>query len=561
MTDTNMADQTVFLPRAIGPYRIERELGAGAMGTVFQALHTGLDRTVALKVLRPDMVQDPDAIRRFLREARSIARLEHPNVVAVYDAGEVDGLYYIAMKLLEGETLLSLLARTGPLPTDRIVGIGAQIASALDYAHARDVVHLDVKPANVIVGASDRTVLTDFGIAQALHPGATRTGTIAGTPLYMSPEQIEGHQVDSRADLYSLGLVLYEMCVGHPPFQGQFITVMYAHLHTPVPDLRETVPDIPPELAKVIHRALAKNASERYQTAGDMVRALRGMIPGGRDAAGDTLLVGKETPPGRATLSVAPHETTPPRIKIVPPEVRRRRRAYAFTAMGGVVAGIALAAALFLHRGSTVTTGAVQISSIPSGASVSLDGVPRGRTPLTLQKIENGHHTLALSYRTYNVTRVPVDVRSGKTVSVDPVLASLPPENLLETTFGTLTTSLSWDGKTYHVGAPLVSISSAQFKVTTIAAIAELRLRRAARGVRDVKVSPQWRLYYPNGSQVPTTRQPGKPVTFKRNGAITAVITSFSLKASTITPPAGTWQVKLIAAGHTLQTLKFTVTQ
>jgi serine/threonine-protein kinase len=143
MTDVDLANHPTFAQRHLGPYHIEEEIGAGSMGTVFRAIHTGLDRPVALKVLRPDMLQDADSVRRFLREARSSARLEHPHIVSVYDAGEIDGQYYIAMKLLEGQTLQGLLAG-GPLRPDRVVKLGTQLASALDYAHGREVVHLDV---------------------------------------------------------------------------------------------------------------------------------------------------------------------------------------------------------------------------------------------------------------------------------------------------------------------------------------------------------------------------------------------------------------------------------
>lgn len=275
----DMTGQHTLIPRHLGPYTVGRALGSGTMGAVVQAVQTQLERAVALKVLHAGLVQDPDSVRRFLREARSIARMDHPNIVSVYDAGEIDGIYYIAMKLIEGESLKAILARTGPLTLDLTINIAIQIAGALDYAHTRGVVHLDVKPANVMVAGTGHVSLTDFGIAQALSPGATQPVTILGTPLYMSPEQIQGQEVDCRSDIYSLGLVIYEMTAGHPPFRGTCTGVMHAHVHTPVPDLQALVPSLPDDFVAVIKRALAKDPAERFQTARDLQRALERCAP------------------------------------------------------------------------------------------------------------------------------------------------------------------------------------------------------------------------------------------------------------------------------------------
>ena len=193
MTDASPADEATFVPRSLGPYTIERELGAGAMGTVFRAIHIGLDRPVALKVLRPDALQDPDAVRRFLREGKNIARLEHPHIVAVYDAGEIAGIYYLAMKLLEGETLQSLLAHSGPLTTDRVVRLASQLAAALHYAHGRGVIHRDVKPANVIVAENDVTPsIANFSIFEngyLLVPDR-RSSRSYSTAVWANPAQL-----------------------------------------------------------------------------------------------------------------------------------------------------------------------------------------------------------------------------------------------------------------------------------------------------------------------------------------------------------------------------------
>src|SRR5437588_416973 len=211
-----MTEQSAAIPRYLGPYRIERQIGSGQMGTVYAAIHTRLDRPVALKVLHPATLEMPHCAGQLVREARSIARLEHPNIVAIYDAGEIDGISYIAMKLLDGENLQTILdgppSAPGSIPLGRVIRITAQLAQALDYAHTREVVHLDVKPANVMVARGDHVTLTDFGIARSPLAGATQATMVTGTPRYMSPEQCLGQPVDCRSDIYSLGLLMYHMC-------------------------------------------------------------------------------------------------------------------------------------------------------------------------------------------------------------------------------------------------------------------------------------------------------------------------------------------------------------
>ena len=564
MTDIPTADEAAFLPHSIGPYLVEQELGAGAMGRVFRAVHTGLDRAVALKVLRPDMLQDPGSVRRFLREARSIAQLDHPHIVAVYDAGEAGGLFFIAMKLLEGETLQAMLTRDGALPIERTVRIGSQLASALDYAHARDVAHLDVKPANVIVGKNDWAWLTDFSIAQALHPGATRSATITGTPLYMSPEQIQGEGLDSRADIYSLGVLLYQMCSGRTPFEGQFVTVMYAHLHTPPPDIRSFLPDMSPDLASVIHRALAKDPAERYQTAGDVVRALRRLIPPPGEAGhtvaleqrelGDGPSQGVQTRDGTAAVL-----ETAPEVELKPG--RRRWRLYSL--VGGIMAAVLVAVGgIFLIRGQgspAVATGTVVLNSQPPGAAVQLDGRLRGRTPATLRQVAGGTHTVSLSLATYDQRSITFKVEGGKTVSMSAILVSQPITSLVEADNGALATAVQKVGNTLR-GQRFPSIVSATaLRRTPVWAVFALRLAPSARGVRNVRVRAQYRLYEPNGLQV--ANFPGRPaaVMLPRSGVQQEFADGVRLHAGRQLP-AGQWHVRLEVDGHTLRTLMFTVT-
>jgi serine/threonine-protein kinase len=214
----------------LGNYQITEELGRGGMAVVYRAYQPSLNRHVAIKVLPPQLSFDPQFVERFQREARAAARLRHPNIVVIHDVGEQDGNYYIVMEYLEGRTLNQLIEQEGPLSPQRAAHIIDQVAAALDYAHQQGVVHRDVKPANIFVGKDDRVTLTDFGIAKAATDAEqlTRTGMLMGTPEYMAPEQAEGSNVDHRTDLYSLGIVLYQMLVGRVPFRG---TTPHATLH------------------------------------------------------------------------------------------------------------------------------------------------------------------------------------------------------------------------------------------------------------------------------------------------------------------------------------------
>ncbi len=264
-----------------GLYRIEREIGRGGMAIVYLAYHQWLDRPVALKVLRSEFQQDQELVARFLVEARSAARLEHPNIVAVYDAGVVDGVHYLAMEYVEGETLADVLARiNGPLPIDFAISVTTQVASALDYAHRRGVVHRDVKPSNILVQENGKVLLTDFGIAHAVGlRSPEQKAAVLGTPEYMSPEQAMGRAVDGRSDVYSLGIVVFHMLTGRPPFYGDnHRDILYAHVHQPLPDPRTMNANLPVDIVRVLDRATAKDPDDRYPTAGAFAQAFRRVL-------------------------------------------------------------------------------------------------------------------------------------------------------------------------------------------------------------------------------------------------------------------------------------------
>jgi serine/threonine protein kinase len=265
-----------LIGKTLGSYQIISEIGRGGMAIVYKAYQPTLNRYVALKVLPPYLAHDDEFVRRFEMEAQNAARLKHPNIVIIHDVGEEGGYHYIVMEFLEGITLRALVERSRALPEPRALDLLNQIASALDYAHAAGFVHRDVKPANVLIGANDLATLTDFGIAKAAEgTRLTRTGTLMGTPEYMSPEQARGEPVDYRTDIYSLGVVAYEMLSGRVPFDG---TTPHAVLHKVIydapPPLRTMNPRVSAPVEPAVMRALAKDPPARYASAEEMIRAM-----------------------------------------------------------------------------------------------------------------------------------------------------------------------------------------------------------------------------------------------------------------------------------------------
>ena len=267
--------------RSLGKYQILEEIGRGGFATVYKALDTTLDRVVALKVLAPHLTWDTTFVARFKQEARAAANLHHPNIVIIYEVGEIEGVHYIAMEYLAGRSLSDVLDEEGALALPEVVSIVEQLASALDYTHASDLVHRDIKPSNIIVSEIGHVTLTDFGIVRAAAgTRLTATGTIMGTPEYMSPEQVMEEEVGPASDIYSLGIVCYEMLAGQAPFAGTTASVLHAQVYEEPPFLRELNPDLPEGVAAVIHRALAKDPADRFSSAGEMARALRAAMEG-----------------------------------------------------------------------------------------------------------------------------------------------------------------------------------------------------------------------------------------------------------------------------------------
>ena len=339
-----------------GRYRLESKLGSGGMSTVYLARDETLERWVAIKVMHREISDQPDQIERFRREARAVAQLSHPNVVAVIDAGEDGGHPYIVFEYIEGETLKDRIERLGRLPLDEAAAYAIEVGRGLAAAHARRLVHRDVKPQNVLIDAEGRAKVTDFGIARSLESdGLTKTGRVLGTTDYVSPEQAMGHAVDARTDIYSLGIVLYEMLTGEVPFKAEtLVGVAMKHVNEEMPDVGQRRPEISSVLAAVIERATAKDPKKRHPDMPTFLADLEGALEVEVARAG--------TAHGEATTVLG---TVRERSKLLTP-----RRA---SAAGVILVLVATAAALLI----AALTGSKEkrtAGGVASGAPIELTG-------------------------------------------------------------------------------------------------------------------------------------------------------------------------------------------
>jgi serine/threonine-protein kinase len=268
--------------KTLGRYQVIEPLGEGGMAAVYKAYQPGMERHVALKILPRAFARDPEFTGRFEQEAMVIAQLQHPHILPVHDYGEADSYTYIVMPMVDGGTLADLVRGKPPIPWQRIRQITAQVGDALDYAHAEGVVHRDVKPSNILIDTRGNCLLTDFGIAKMVKGTKhfTQTGGIVGTPHYMSPEQGSGGELTSASDIYSLGVVIYEMATGRVPFDAETpMAVVIKHMTDPLPPPSKLNPKLYPGLEAVILKAMAKEPEDRYETAADLVRAIKLAIP------------------------------------------------------------------------------------------------------------------------------------------------------------------------------------------------------------------------------------------------------------------------------------------
>jgi predicted Ser/Thr protein kinase len=454
-----------------GKYRIERLLGKGGMGAVFLAHDLTLEREVAIKVLPPDVAQDDQVVRRFHQEAKTAAKLDHPNIIPIYRVESEGGLNYFVMKYIAGTSLEDLLDKNEPLPVADIQRILWEAACALGHAHQRGVVHRDVKPANIMFDHDGRVMLTDFGISKALQAatGFTATGMIIGTPHYMAPEQGKGAPVDGRADQYSLGVVGYRMITAELPFGGDSVhTIIYKHIYEEPPLASAKRPGIPGSLTAAISRALSKDPDLRFPTMEDFATAVWPEQPVASPAKGRARGPGPVRPRAAADAptQITGAPTTPlpgaGRGKVGPTVVARKSRAGVWVGLGVVVAAGVGGYLLLGRQGgdergaapavdtvriqdtvrvpqsspapgapptarrperakprpaapATEAQGFLTVAADPFG-EVYIDGVDAGQTPLVEYVVKPGRHTVRIDHPGFKTVTETVQVDASNTV-------------------------------------------------------------------------------------------------------------------------------------------------
>ena len=463
-----MSDATTGSPGALtgtvlnGRYRLESKLGSGGMSTVYLARDETLERWVAAKVLHREISDQPDQIERFRREARAVAQVSHPNVVAVIDAGEDGGRPYIVFEYCDGETLKDRIDRQGGLPLDEAAAYAIEVGRGLAAAHARRLVHRDVKPQNVLIDSEGRAKVTDFGIARELEQdGLTKTGRVLGTTDYVSPEQAMGKQVDARSDIYSLGILLYEMLTGEVPFKADnLVGVAMKHVNEKIPDVQKRRRDVSSALAAVVEKATEKKPEKRYQDLNAMLADLESALEV------EVARAGRST--GEATTVL---DSVPRRGRLV--TSRRVSIAGILLVLAATVAALVIAG-LSGSSDKHQNNGGGGAPAPPSGSEVELTGAkdfdPEGgdgehpdEVKLAIDGIPN------TTWQTETYTAGPDLSQSGKD-GVGLIVETSEPVSGQSLTVGT--TQGGWDAQVYATdsgppttldgwGAPVGSVSGA----------------------------------------------------------------------------------------------------
>lgn len=431
-----------------GRYEIRELQGQGGMSAVYKAMDENLNRIVAVKLIHPHLSEDAEFVRRFEEEAKAVAQLRHPNIVQVYDFDHEGDVYYIVFEFVPGETLQARLTRLHDagrrMEMERVLSIGAGIADALDYAHSRGLIHRDVKPANVMLNVNNEPVLMDFGIVKIVGGTQhTATGAVMGTARYMSPEQIRGERIDERTDLYSLGVILFEMAGGRAPFEADStMTVLMMHVNDPVPDLRQLRPDVPPALVNLINNALAKDRDERFKMAADMAAKLRAIDPHAPAASERTIIEpppekiepekavpatrdrGAATAPPASAAGGTPAPVGPPPPQKAAPPADRRRLAL----IGGIAALLILVC--------IIGAGVIFAGQFLGGGNdeeqtpvASLDGTPEPGDGEEIGVVAEASQTAAAATATATATTAPSATPSNTPppTNTRPPTATSPP--------------------------------------------------------------------------------------------------------------------------------------
>jgi eukaryotic-like serine/threonine-protein kinase len=385
--------------QTLGKYQLGELLGQGGMGAVYRSFHPLLNRQVAIKVMLGTIAADPEAHQRFIREAQVVAALSHPHIVNIFDVDVQNGQPYIVMDFVESGSLAARL-RAGPLPLAEVLRLMIPLAEALEYAHRQGLIHRDLKPANVLLRSDGGPVLADFGLARAAQPDSaakiTATGAVLGTLAYMAPEQFSGQPTDARADIYALGVMLFEMLTGRPPFDGDSAQIMYGHLQQPPPAPRMLNPALPDEVERLVLRMLSKSPAGRPQSAAEVAAALRDIQAGGA-ATGATIALPNQlaptiaTRPSAGTLALdraAPADKTPAQAP------RRRSPILLAGAIAAIIVAV-LAAVVLATRPSGTSTAGGATSEVArptaaarptqSAAAVETDPTAEPDTPTELE--------------------------------------------------------------------------------------------------------------------------------------------------------------------------------